>query len=693
MKVRITINLASTPQPKTGLLGFLLLLTACFGFFECVFASHQSDFYLSDFHLIAAHLGLPWRALPGIMAYLGVLIGVHIVFTLAVWAIARLSAIPLRLDWRRTQSLGFWLWGLGLITVLLANANYYPNSKFADLISMIMPHVLLTPLFLIAYYLCVVAVLGSITGLVLCIPKSLYRLSGALLSITLLLLWGTSQIQPTINDASTATQPNIIFIGVDALRPDAISFFEKRRNTPHLDAFLEKSTVFAKASTPIARTYPAWISILSGLYPIHSGVRFDLAEQTHLSSANNLPHVLQSLKYRTIFATDETRFSNINKRMGFDQLITPPTGLNDFLIGTLNDFPLTNLLVNTSLGAKLLPYSYANRPAIITYNPNSFLHLLEKGIPNQRQHPWFLAVHLCLTHYPYIWGEYSGASTKNPFQHYLRSVHRADKQIQDLLLLLQQKGLLQHSIVVLLSDHGEALELNGDRVTEAQNYVAGANNPKHRIPHFYPPSYDNEKVNQSTGHGTDVLSETQYHSVLAIRTFGTTPNHAGIINAPVSLMDIKPTVLALLGYRDTQSDGHSLQADIVKGRAKQTAPEDFFIESDFSPQSLHAIHPETRKLLFDGIEYYQVDPKSMQMTVKPEMGELVIKSKQHADFYGDWILATYPQPKNKSISILYNQKTHLWTNDLNTPFARLAPIQHMEQAMQRFYGKENTQSS
>ena len=70
------------------------------------------------------------------------------------------------------------------------------------------------------------------------------------------------------------------------------------------------------------------------------------------------------------------------------------------------------------------------------------------------------------------------------------------------------------SIVILLSDHGEALELSGDRVTEPDLFVSDTTK---MIPHFYPSSVTEEQVNQSAGHGTDVLGLTQYHTVLAFR--------------------------------------------------------------------------------------------------------------------------------------------------------------------------------
>ena len=188
-------------------------------------------------------------------------------------------------------------------------------------------------------------------------------------------------------------------------------------------------------------------------------------------------------------------------------------GLNDFLIGTFNDFPLSNLLVNTPIGKLLFPYSYANRPVYFTYEPKSFLNLINPAILEPRSKPLFLSIHFCLTHHPYLWSNLP-ADEFSPQERYGASVHRVDKQIEDFFNLLKRAHILDHAIVVLLSDHGEALELPGDRITEKElfSHVKGE---KTSIPKFYPPSFDNEAVNQSAGHGTDVLGLPQYHTVLA----------------------------------------------------------------------------------------------------------------------------------------------------------------------------------
>ena len=59
--------------------------------------------------------------------------------------------------------------------------------------------------------------------------------------------------------------------------------------------------------------------------------------------------------YQTIYATDEVRFANIDQSFGFDQLITPPIGAADFLLGKAGDLPLVNLVSPTRVGAPAVP--------------------------------------------------------------------------------------------------------------------------------------------------------------------------------------------------------------------------------------------------------------------------------------------------------------------------------------------------
>jgi arylsulfatase A-like enzyme len=658
---------------------YLLLLTAVFLLLEISFAIQGSGIYLGDFEYIASHLQIPSSVLPAIFFYLFAQLFLHLSFTVIAWATARIIGSTLKWPWPRIEKLGFSLWGVSLLTILIANQHSFPNSKFADLTALLIPQAIVEPL----YWLLLMLIAGVITAalLMLIFTRKYLPFSIPILCLLSWLALHQPLLTPTV-DAATSQKPNIILIGVDALRPDFID----ATLTPHLNAFTSQAIVFDSAYTPLARTFPSWVSLLTGNYPKHNGVRFDLADQSTLDLSASLPAVLRAHGYETIYAMDETRFSNMGKNFGFDKIITPPEGFNDFLLGTFNDFPFSNLVVNTRLGHWLFPYSYANRPAYITYQPNSFLKLLQPELTQSRTKPLFFAIHLCLPHFPYFWANYSPLHTTEALDHYRAAIKRSDQQVHDLLTLLARAGLLEHSIVVLLSDHGEALELNGDRITAANKFIPGPTNKKHTIPHFYPPSFDTEKVNQSAGHGTDVLGLTQYHSVMAFRLHGveqTIPKHVPQV---VSLMDIKPTLLTILHIPTTRMDGKSLQNYLNTTKATTSPPADFFMESDFSPAAIRSVHPELRTVMLEGLDFFHVDPHTTFLTVKKEMAAVIISSKQYADLYGEWELALYPQHLGTMMPILVNLHTGKWTNDLQTPFAQQSPATHMLQALRTFYG-------
>lgn len=670
-------------KQKKTLFCYLFFLTGLFILLEISFFIQGSDLYLGDFIFISRHLQIPMKILPGILYFLAIQILLHLIFTLWIGFAACLISRVLRCSWKQTELMAFSLWFMGIITLLLANQCFFPNSKFALLFEHFLNPTVAQYLFFILLFFLLLALLMSLLGLFLLWPKKMMVILVGSLFATLVL--AIKAKDPIIKDGATLTRPNIIFIGIDSLRPDFVSFFGNDKKTPHLDFFLNQASVFSNAYTPLARTFPAWISILTGQFPKINGVRFNLPTLENFDWDHTLPSILKKQGYTTWFATDEVRFSNIDERFGFDKTITPPIGVNDFLLGDLTDFPLMNLLVNTKLGQWLFPYSFANRPVFVTYDPNSFLNLLKKNLPVARTTPFFLAVHFCLPHYPYFWGKQ--AFDDKPLNNYRASIKRVDQQFQDFFTLLQQTGFLKHAIVVLLSDHGEAIELPGDRVTSADLFIPGKNNFQKSIPHFYPPSFAKENVNQSAGHGTDVLGLTQYHIVLAFRLFGMEKNKVSIHAERVSLVNLKATMLNFL----QQSCQDNSLMNLILGKAEATIPSThLFIESDFSPQAVRTVHPETHRLLFEGIDFFQIDPKSTRVYVKKSMVNLIISSKQYADLYGHWILALYPQNKTEMMPILVNLDTGEWTNDLRISFALKSPAYQMVKALKHFYGNEVT---
>ncbi len=676
-------------SPKQGgLFVSLLVLTLFLILAEISFSIQCSEGYFGDFKLIANHLAIPFSVvLPGILYFIFAQLLVHFVFVFMVWSIARLASIALGLSWKKTEIMGITLWFVALTALLLSNRLLFPNSKFSYLLlSMVHPHVAAISFAVLFSILLPIVLLACFGFFVFIARKTIRIFLTAGLGFAAMLVGFSLHQTSAVTDAGTVAQPNIILISFDSMRPDFLGFFGYTKMTPHIDQFLDHSTVFSESLTPIARTYPSWVSLLTGIYPKLNHIRTNLADQTELDTSETIPTLLREAGYRTIFATDETRFSNIDQRYGFDEVVSPPIGFNDFLLGTLNDFPLSNLVVNTSVGKYLFPYSYSNRAIIPTYDPNSFLNLLRPTLSQPRTKPTLLITHFCLPHFPYAWSKLP--VKKVSLHHYQASLSRADQQFYDFMAMLKENNFLQHSIVILLSDHGEGVEIPGDRITDPALFIPGDNNKNAVIPRFYPPSAAHERVNTSGGHGTDVLGLSQYHTVLAFQTFGIKPNQVKIVNGIVTLMDIKPTLLDYLNLPFGRSSGDSLKDYVFGQKTYVNTVQDFFVESDFSPEAVRTVHPEERKVLFEGIDYFRIDPISARIVVKDSMLKMIISSKQYANYYGQWVLALYPQKNKQMMPILVDLKSGRWTNDLNTSFAKQSPAEHMLIALKHFFGKD-----
>ena len=115
-----------------------------------------------------------------------------------------------------------------------------------------------------------------------------------------------------------------------------------------------------------------------------------------------------------------------------------------------------------------------------------------------------------------------------------------------------------------------------------------------------------------------------------------------------------------------------------------------FLESDFSPESVRTVHPEIEQVFLEGLQLFDVDPKTTYLTMKENVGKMAISSKQYADVYGEYILALYPEVSGKRMPILVNLNTGEWTDDMHSLFAKKSPFNEMLGALKKFYGNELT---
>jgi len=623
----------------------------------------------------------------------------YILFIALIWFLASSLAELFRLS---AYWLGIVLWLSGNLLLFTLNSHYFPHSFFAHLfpsplnnLLLILSATLLTGATLASYYHVIVNKAHRVLG-------SLFLIGAAFL-LCLSGYQGLSS-RPIYHASAQEAKPNIIFIGLDSLRPDFTGYFKHPSiHTPTIDHFLKESVVFTDAYSPLARTFPAWVSILTGKYPKHNHARNNLSSPQAVLANDNLAKRLRQAGYETIYATDEKRFSNITPDYGFDRVIGPSMGLNDFIIGSaISDFPLTNLLVNLPFGSFLFPFNYGNRASNITYEPDSFSQLLKTALNQRSGKPLFLSVHFCLTHWPYTWANDKQKDHFTQADRYLSAVERVDRQFAEFWQLLTQNGLLEKSVVVLLSDHGTTLGLPRDRVISQENYRGDPKKMKW-VPVFK--TGTTFSFDTSYGQGTDLLSLKQNQVLLAIRGFGMDflPHHS---QPRASLLDLAPTILSLLKLPPlSEIDGKARQDQLysTKGRDKPSPP--FYLETGHSFAEIETGDIVVQKVLDKTIGLYDVNPKTGFVIVKPSVDKSIIESKQRGVLAGNWLLVRIPDTLRVRLAnqkegfgleryvlpayiVLVNLKTGQWTVGLDTPLAKTAPLAELKRYFNDFYGDE-----
>ncbi len=428
--------------------------------------------------------------------------------------------------------------------------------------------------------------------------------------------------RPTNPSMVSGTPAHVILIGIDSLRPDYTSLFGNRTTTPEVNAFLKNAVAFPETYTPIARTFPAWTTILTGRYPWEIGVPFNLTQATPSAVAKAFPHTFQRAGYRTLFVSDEKRFSNIDESFGFEEVAGPVTGVADFLLGSFNDTALANLFVNSTFGRWFFPFSHANRAAYATYAPKTFIRLLGSRLPTQPQRPHFLAVHLCLPHHPFLWKDtpLKPIVEGNSKTAYELSLTAADEQFGAILQMLGEKGYLENAWVVLLSDHGEGL---GEPLTAP----LGALQPERSA------VADPLRAQKDQGHGTSVLSVRQHRVMLAFRHYGAETWQGGERKQPAILADILPTVMKATGIFPPPSGEEDLQG-ISLLRAIRShhllAQRPIFFETGLNPSTITMTGGKmSTKDITAGMALYSVAPSTGRLLLKPEV---VAKEKKEKDY-------------------------------------------------------------
>lgn len=462
-------------------------------------------------------------------------------------------------------------------------------------------------------------------------------------------------------------QPDIIMIGIDSLRPDHLSSSGNPDSiTPNIDRFLANAWSAERAYTPLSRTFPSWVSILTGRYPIHHGGRFNLIHPGKVRGIEkSLPFQLRQNGYVTAYAIDESRFSNIDGGYGFDKVAVPSIGAADFVLTKFSDTAITNLLSKTPFFGWLFPYQYRNRAAHVIYDPADFDRSVEQLIGDaDRTKPLFLATHFELAHWPFTWrasDNYTAPdnrllATKSP-ENYQKAVYRADQQFQALIDTLKRNGRLENAIVVVLSDHGEGF-------SDFARHIQPAS-PQHVLP-----------LPIFAFHGVNVLDEAQTRTVLAFRTFGKKlimqePERQSV----ASLVDVAPTVLALAGLTQVQMDADGCA--LVTGKpGAPTCPPDravltesgFYVQAMMKPGGI-----DESAVAREAQTYYDISPNG-RLVIKNEHLDNLLRIKQRAAISGNWLVASMPFDEKRHFIFARLDQHIYWNAEMIESFPASADL-------------------
>jgi arylsulfatase A-like enzyme len=330
------------------------------------------------------------------------------------------------------------------------------------------------------------------------------RIAALTLVTSLALLLAAATDKPV----DTSKLPNVLFITVDTLRADHLSSYGYHLKTsPRIDQLAAEGVRFNRAHTVVPLTGPSHLSIFTSRYPQEHGARINGTSLPRNSRWLSLPQILHRFDYHSAaFVSSWTLLSRL-------------TQLGRWFDVYEESLPRSYQLLQGSR------YAEDVTPVAL------------KWLEANTKKPFFLWVHYFDPHSPYNLREKfadpesSGHPTtvidpldeemENRIRRYDSEIGYADHYIGRLLDRVDRLGLRESTIVVLTSDHGEALGEHG--------YV---------------------------GHGRR-LSEGIVRVPLMIRYPGKVP--AGeVIQEPVSVLDISPTIIEMTGIEKLAIDQQAL---------------------------------------------------------------------------------------------------------------------------------------
>lgn len=278
--------------------------------------------------------------------------------------------------------------------------------------------------------------------------------------------------------------PNVLILAVDSLRADRLESPRYRSVTPRLRELAARSVQFRHAYATLARTFPSWVTLLTGREPHDHGIRHMFPSwAARRRIGPTLPRVLRRAGVRTEVVSDYAGeiFGRVD--LGFETVSVPAFSFYEIVRQRVLSAHVHLLpYLATGLGRRLVPplggLPQNADPLLLARRINARLDRLA------HERRFFLAAFFSVAHFPYAAPypyyqqftrrAYRGKSrymkqrglgretlSAKEVEHvrglYDGAVAAADAAMGQVLDHLRRLGLDRNTVVIITADHGENL--------------------------------------------------------------------------------------------------------------------------------------------------------------------------------------------------------------------------------------------
>jgi len=263
-------------------------------------------------------------------------------------------------------------------------------------------------------------------------------------------------------------KPNVILISLDTLRNDAVGPSNGRESlTPHLDSFAESSIVYTAAFTSVPFTPSAHMTMITGYHHAVHGVA-----EIGTSLPSSIPTLAELLAERGYHTFGRYTTEWLDPEFGFAR------GFDSYV--KVEHAPTYAWRVNDSAVAAIEEARRAGGPFF------AFLHYYDvhSDFVNQSRTSWpyfappeyraqvqtsedefCVGEHECATRFLVVCNrdhrQVAQSTTEDLRRLYESGVRYTDEAVGELLAFMRDSGLLETSVVVVTSDHGEEFREHG----------------------------------------------------------------------------------------------------------------------------------------------------------------------------------------------------------------------------------------